>query len=433
MKKKKTLENIMEITSLFEFHNALGKFKECNEPVSYFDQLKSSIENWAAEFEEHFDEDTMDYLNEIEVFATRKFAEMGWLLDEDQTKEKETAAGSDFVILTVVSESKYGSDLMTSLHASSKEAEKEAERLKSEYEKAFDTTYFNYQISVFSTSELEAVMERKALDDAPLPLTVGLLRSLAAGKNIPALEIFLDGRPDDQILNLLNREDYFSTRLWEREYVEERLEHKGYPVSEENVTAVLNCQGVDYFGECIDLDWEFIDDVIEDCACHYNSFLLLNQLKEKWLMLESLYDTTIADSIAEDYMNRKLLDKCCRNEHELEEYLFSMNSYLRSKIDTEVYEEWEYEYSLYTQKKYGKKFYNEIENPILIDNILEKVRRIMPVKGDGAFALSIYDLNNELIYFDSEEELSDFAQRYSILPATAYRQVGAVLEELWSI
>ena len=433
MKKKKTLENIMEITSLFEFHNALGKFKECNEPVSYFDQLKSSIENWAAEFEEHFDEDTMDYLNEIEVFATRKFAEMGWLLDEDQTKEKETAAGSDFVILTVVSESKYGSDLMTSLHASSKEAEKEAERLKSEYEKAFDTTYFNYQISVFSTSELEAVMERKALDDAPLPLTVGLLRSLAAGKNIPALEIFLDGRPDDQILNLLNREDYFSTRLWEREYVEERLEHKGYPVSEENVTAVLNCQGVDYFGECIDLDWEFIDDVIEDCACHYNSFLLLNQLKEKWLMLESLYDTTIADSIAEDYMNRKPFDKCCRNEHELEEYLFSMNSYLRSKIDTEVYEEWEYEYSLYTQKKYGKKFYNEIENPILIDNILEKVRRIMPVKGDGAFALSIYDLNNELIYFDSEEELSDFAQRYSILPATAYRQVGAVLEELWSI
>lgn len=429
----KTLENIMEITSLFEFHNALGKFKECNEPVSYFDQLKSSIENWAAEFEEHFDEDTMDYLHEIEVFATRKFAEMGWLLDEDQTKEKETAAGSDFVILTVVSESKYGSDLMTSLHASSKEAEKEAERLKSEYEKAFDTTYFNYQISVFSTSELEAVMERKALDDAPLPLTVGLLRSLAAGKNIPALEIFLDGRPDDQILNLLNREDYFSTRLWEREYVEERLEHKGYPVSEENVTAVLNCQGVDYFGECIDLDWEFIDDVIEDCACHYNSFLLLNQLKEKWLMLESLYDTTIADSIAEDYMNRKPFDKCCRNEHELEEYLFSMNSYLRSKIDTEVYEEWEYEYSSYTQKKYGKKFYNEIENPIFIDNILEKVGRIMPVKGDGAFALSIYDLNNEFIYFDSEEELSDFTQRYSILPATAYRQVGAVLEELWSI
>lgn len=430
---RKTLENIMEITSLFEFHNALGKFKECNEPVSYFDQLKSSIENWAAEFEEHFDEDTMDYLHEIEVFATRKFAEMGWLLDEDQTKEKKTAAGADFVILTVVSESKYGSDLMTSLHASSKEAEKEAERLKSEYEKAFDTTYFNYQISVFSTSELEAVMERKALDDAPLPLTVGLLRSLAAGKNIPALEIFLDGRPDDQILNLLNREDYFSTRLWEREYVEERLEHKGYPVSEENVTAVLNCQGVDYFGECVDLDWEFIDDVIEDCACHYNSFLLLNQLKEKWLMLESLYDTTIADSIAEDYMNRKLLDKCCRNEHELEEYLFSMNSYLRSKIDTEVYEEWEYEYSSYTQKKYGKKFYNEIENPIFIDNILEKVGRLMPVKGDGAFALSIYDLNNEFIYFDSEEELSDFAQRYSILPATAYRQVGAVLEELWSI
>ena len=127
---RKTLENIMEITSLFEFHNALGKFKECNEPVSYFDQLKSSIENWAAEFEEHFDEDTMDYLHEIEVFATRKFAEMGWLLDEDQTKEKETAAGSDFVILTVVSESKYGSDLMTSLHASSKEAEKEAKRPK---------------------------------------------------------------------------------------------------------------------------------------------------------------------------------------------------------------------------------------------------------------------------------------------------------------
>ena len=431
---EKLLENIMEITSLFGFHNALGKFKECSEPVSYFDQLKSSIENWAAEFEEYFDEDTMDYLHEIETFAARKFAEMGWLLEENQTKEKKTAAGSDFVILTVVSESKYGSDLITSLHASPEEAEKEAERLKAEYEKEFGTTYFNYQLSVISTSELEAVTERNwASDAAPLPLTVGLLRSLAAGKNIPDLEVFLDDRPDDQLLNLLNREDYFSTRLWEREYVEERLEHKGYPVSEENVTAVLNCQGVDYFGDCIDLDWEFIDDVIEECACRYNTFLLMNQLKEKWLMLESLCDTATADSIAKDYMSRKPLDKCCRNEIELEEYLYSMNSHLRSKIDTEVYKEWEYEYSLYTRKKYGKKFYNEIENPLFIDNILERLGRIMPIKTDGEFVLSIYDLNDEFIYFDSEEELSDFTQKYSILPATAYRQVGTVLEELWSI
>lgn len=355
----KELENVMEITNLFAYYNISGKLKECTDAVSSFDQLKNVIESWAKEFEEGFNEDTMDYIHEIEVFSVKKFTEMGWLLEE--------------------------------------------------------------------------TIEKPSNKD-PLPLTVGLLRSLAAGKNIPALEIFLDGRPDDQILNLLNREDYFSTRLWEREYVEERLEHKGYPVSEENVTAVLNCQGVDYFGECIDLDWEFIDDVIEDCACHYNSFLLLNQLKEKWLMLESLYDTTIADSIAEDYMNRKPFDKCCRNEHELEEYLFSMNSYLRSKIDTEVYEEWEYEYSLYTQKKYGKKFYNEIENPNFIEELLEKAISLIPeVNDEGPFALSIYDLNDELVCFNSEEEMSSFARNYAIAHATAYKASGGSFEELWSI
>lgn len=263
---RKTLENIMEITSLFGYYNTSGKFKECTLAVSYFDQLKDVIESWAKEFEEGFNEDTMDYIHEIEAFTVKKFAEMGWLLDEEKTKEKKTAVGSDFVILTVVSESKYGTDLITSLHPDIKDAEKEAERLKSEYEKAFDTTYFNYQLSVISTSELEAVMERKALDDAPLPLTVGLLRGLAAGKNIPALETFLDGRPDEQFLDLLNRDDYIATVLWSKEDIEAALEEKGYPVTKGNVNAVINSGMLKALGDCTDGDWEIIYQAIDNCA-----------------------------------------------------------------------------------------------------------------------------------------------------------------------
>lgn len=90
---RKTLENIMEITSLFGYYNTSGKFKECTLAVSYFDQLKDVIESWAKEFEEGFNEDTMDYIHEIEVFTVKKFTEMGWLLEETMEKSKSSNKG----------------------------------------------------------------------------------------------------------------------------------------------------------------------------------------------------------------------------------------------------------------------------------------------------------------------------------------------------
>ncbi len=432
----KTLENIMEITSLFEFHNALGKFKECTEPVSYFDQFKSSIENWAAEFEENFDEDTMDYLHEIEAFAVKKFEEMGWLLEETRVEKKRTATDSAFVILTVVSESKYGSDLVTSLHPSLEEAEKEAERLKDKYEKEFETTYFNYQVSVISTSDLETVMEGKASNDAPLPLTAGTLRMLSEGENIPQLEAFLEGRPDDQFLDLLNRDDYIATVLWSKADIETALEEKGYPVTEDNVNAVINSGMLKCLGDCTDGDWEVIYQTIDAFACKYNTFTILSSLKQRYLMLEALYGTAWADSIVEGAMKAgAFLYSSIDSEYALEKNLSnSLDFFLESGLDKDLLEEWKSDYSLYTRKKYGNKSFNEIENPNFIEELLEKAISLIPeVNDEGPFALSIYDLNDELVYFNSEEEMSSFARNYAIAHATAYKASGGSFEELWSI
>ena len=190
---RKTLENIMEITSLFGYYNTSGKFKECTLAVSYFDQLKDVIENWTKEFEEGFNEDTMDYIHEIEVFTVKKFAEMGWLLEE--TMEKSESSNKD-----------------------------------------------------------------------PLPLTVGTLRMLSEGKNIPPLKTLLEGKPDNQFLDLLNRDDYIATKLWSKEDIEAALEEKGYPVTEDNVNAVINSGMLKTLGDCTDGDWEIIYQAIDNCA-----------------------------------------------------------------------------------------------------------------------------------------------------------------------
>lgn len=93
-------------------------------------------------------------------------------------------------------------------------------------------------------------------------LTVGLLKQLSEGHDIPALESFLSGRKDDEVLDLLNRNDYIATTLWSREDIASMLEERGIEPSEENIDAVLDSGCLKYLGDCNDEDWMMINDAI---------------------------------------------------------------------------------------------------------------------------------------------------------------------------
>lgn len=73
----KTLENIVYISMEFGKWSEKGKLK-LPDDYSAVEFLMDNIEDWSKEFEQQFSEES-EYLCEIEVFAQKKFLELGWL------------------------------------------------------------------------------------------------------------------------------------------------------------------------------------------------------------------------------------------------------------------------------------------------------------------------------------------------------------------
>lgn len=66
--------------------------------------------------------------------------------------------------------------------------------------------------------------------------------------------------------NILFRDDYFATKLWCAEDVEEEMKRLGYRVTPERVAEVVTHGGKwNGLNDCYDFDWECIDAEIEDC------------------------------------------------------------------------------------------------------------------------------------------------------------------------
>lgn len=71
---------------------------------------------------------------------------------------------------------------------------------------------------------------------------------------------FLEGRSDNDELDLLNRNDYFAVKLWMREDVREVFEDlNGFSPSEEEIDEVINHGGRwPYLTDCRDGEWDCI-------------------------------------------------------------------------------------------------------------------------------------------------------------------------------
>ena len=99
---------------------------------------------------------------------------------------------------------------------------------------------------------------RNPAREKTLPLTAGTLRKLAAGKNIPDLDSFLRGRPDDLWLWLFNRDDYFAVKLWEEDDIKSVLSEEGYAGTDGEVAMVIDSGLLEYLNDCTDEDWNII-------------------------------------------------------------------------------------------------------------------------------------------------------------------------------
>lgn len=117
-------------------------------------------------------------------------------------------------------------------------------------------------------------------------------------------------------------------------------------------------------------------------------------------------------------------------------HIIATREKVKALIPSDMYEKCQYvDSEVYTDKYYHRKFFNEIENDIIIENILNNIIYVLKLDKteDKKLCLSLYDLNNEMIFFCTEKDMEQFTNNYSISLYTAYSVNNNSFVELYSV
>ncbi len=97
-----------------------------------------------------------------------------------------------------------------------------------------------------------------------MKLTVGLLKEISKGYDIPSLRLFLQDRNDNDVLDLINRNDFISTILWTREDIKAKIEELGYVATNENIDKVINSGYLKALEDIPNHCWNVIEFAVHD-------------------------------------------------------------------------------------------------------------------------------------------------------------------------
>ena len=289
---------------------------------------------------------------------------------------------------------------------------------------------------IFSNSSIEKDVSKGKEET----LTAGLLRDLIGKRNIPELSRLVEGVDDNHRVDLkdLDSPDTIAWMIWTTEDIRDAMCQLGYPLTEENLSAVLHSGELKNLSNCTDGDWEIISNAIRENAKR-NPFEILYEIKKLYLIDEAEKGTQEARKIFEKRLNSPS-SRDSQTVHDFADYLWGAYESLYDKVMLEVGgigkldALLEGDYEAYTEKHYGRKFWNEIENPAFLDDLLDELTKLIPsVKPEGDFCLSLYDFHNADLYFASEEDVNAFVSEYDVAPATLFRKENGSFVEEWNI
>lgn len=159
----------------------------------------------------------------------------------------------------------------------------------------------------------------------------------------------------------------------------------------------------------------------------------LYYLKKSVLMVENLDNGLLKiDSLLSEF---KLKDPVPTTEGQLIAQVRAFKKILNSRIPIKIKKKWDYsDHSVYTDKLHHRKFWNEIENDNSVNYFFNAFVKIKNLEDSFLpYMLSLYDFNNEALYFASKEKAKQFIDKYDCAPCTLFKQYDGYNEELWSI
>lgn len=161
-------------------------------------------------------------------------------------------------------------------------------------------------------------------------------------------------------------------------------------------------------------------------ACLYDT-----QLKDR-LIAKSANNTDVDDFVAHIQHIASVVESDCRKLFDKKKDLFVKNN----PDDTDFAKNNDEMYKLFTERTIGweqlmhRVFYNEIENPIIVDMLLSCL--FDPISGSTDYMISVYDFGDYEILFNDEASMNEFVQQ-CIETAVVFKYNGCCWTELWSV
>lgn len=168
---------------------------------------------------------------------------------------------------------------------------------------------------------------------------------------------------------------------------------------------------------------------------------LLDEIKKRLLQIEYLGLDMQLETNIEFLKNKNPLHKMDCTDFQLfylylQEVRNTLNALIPEAVRVFLDEQ---DYTVYTDKYYHRKFWNEIELPEFLNQLFYELRSFLNLEYQDVrtYELSLYDMSEEAFYFLTKEEVVQFANTVNCAPATL-RQIitsngGTYTEELWSI
>lgn len=195
--------------------------------------------------------------------------------------------------------------------------------------------------------------------------------------------------------------------------------------------------GEELFDEYKYYYYYLVENGIKDVENTQNVFSNLYYLKQHILMLQN-----IKNDESYKYINslwNKFKDKIdfvnC-NLSQLNSVILNFdNLFIKKKISEDTLEDWTCsDYDVYTDKYYHRKFWNEIPNPNIVQEIFDKISEILKTDNSNSeYMLCVYDFNDKALYFKSENEMTNFVNEYHLCPSVAFVLKENHYTELWSV
>lgn len=162
----------------------------------------------------------------------------------------------------------------------------------------------------------------------------------------------------------------------------------------------------------------------------YDTFINLYFTKRAILMLENVHGEFEILNVTKQQLDT--IQEILKNITTMYEFSTFVRMYKRSiekEVPEDLFNEWSDDDSeTFTDKYHHKKLWNEIENHPIIDALIEKFCSLYPdckIRTDNNYdsevctwLLILYDFNNFNLFFESKEDLENFAMHFELEPYT---------------